>query len=190
MVCSSRPQSRAETVSSSLLKCPVRCYLLGEGPGPSSGLAVCPMSPCPGESALLPPQPLLGAAAWAPPAPAALGVDGATQLELPPMGSFPPGNTVSLPDNSLGCRAVGVQFLRVSLFPLCRPMHPECLKLGVSIASAAVPRTLLRGLCDCPQGREAGQQAPQGSNCQVPHAGAARCPPSLTGAHPGVMGSA
>lgn len=136
-------------------------------PGPwLSALAVCPVSPCPGGPALLPPQPLLGAAAWAPPAPAALGMDGATQLELPPMGSFPPGNTVSLPDNSLGCRAMGVQFLRVSLFPLCRPMHPEHLKLAVSIASAAVPTTLLRGFCDCSQGREAGQQAPQGSNFQ------------------------
>lgn len=50
VVCFSRPQSRAMTVSSSVLKRPVRCSLLGEGLSPSSGLALGslprPCAPC------------------------------------------------------------------------------------------------------------------------------------------------
>lgn len=160
-------QSRAEPVSSSLLKCALRCCLLwGGGPSPSSSLAlssapaVCPLSPCPGRS--LPCSTL--SRSWGPllghhqcqPLWAWMGRRSWNSL---PMGSFPPKHRLPS-DNSPGCWSVGVQILEFHCFFCAGPTH-ERLKLAVSVASVAVPTTRLRGLCDCPPGtEEAGQRAP------------------------------
>lgn len=144
---------------------------------------MCPLSPFPGRSALLHPQPLLGAAAWAPPVPAALGMDGAMQLELPPMGSFPPGNTVSLPDNSPGCRAVGVQILEFHCFFCAGPRTPSVLNLPSPWPLWQCPQHGLGGSATVRRAQRSRAAGPLGSSCQGPSCRSST-PPSQPRRHP------